>query len=96
MKPAPVVFVERLKLGHVIDNFHEKIRISAPFPPSGLAQEVVRYRSGCGPLARILHLADVPEVQVHFWHFVKKLLFVVYDVTNFYLSNSDVSVSYYH
>ena len=48
-------------MGHVINNSHEKVRISVPLPPNELTQVAVHYRSVCAALALILHLVDVPE-----------------------------------
>ncbi len=49
------------KLGHVLNNLHEKVRVSAPLPPVELTQVPVHSRPLCAALALILNLVNVPE-----------------------------------
>ncbi len=42
-----IVF-KRMKLGHIINNLHEKVRISVPLLTSELPQEYAYYKSVCG------------------------------------------------
>ena len=41
MKLVFLALLKRVKLGHVINNLHEKVRISVPLPPNELTQVAV-------------------------------------------------------